>query len=84
MLLVRAFSVSKDPDGEVFDVRGPLSRQLEKLHIVPLDAVNQHCRGAKQISLFVYMTGLGGVVLMDPAIKMKSKCAVRAAASSSY
>lgn len=42
MLLVRAFSVSEDPDGEVFDVRGPLSRQLEKLHVVPLDTINQY------------------------------------------
>lgn len=46
--LVRAFSVSKDPDGEVFDMRGPLCRQLEKLDVVPLDAVNQYCRGGKQ------------------------------------
>lgn len=46
-LLVRAFRVSKDPDGKVFDVRRPLRRQLEKLHIVPLDAVDQYCRGGE-------------------------------------
>ena len=45
---VRALRVSEDPDGEVFDVRGPLSRQLEKLDVVPLDAVNQHCGGETQ------------------------------------
>lgn len=39
-LLVWAFGVAKDTDGEVFDVGGPLRRQLEKLDIVPLDAVD--------------------------------------------
>lgn len=34
--------MSKDPDGEVFDVRRPLRRQLEKLDIVPLNAINQY------------------------------------------
>lgn len=43
-LLVWAFGVAKDPDGKVFDVGGPLRRQLEKLDIVPLDAVDGDCR----------------------------------------
>lgn len=43
-LLVWAFGVAKDTDGEVFDVGGPLRRQLEKLDIVPLDAVDGDCR----------------------------------------
>lgn len=42
-LLVRAFGVAKDADGEVFDVGGPLRRQLEKLDVVPLDAVDGNC-----------------------------------------
>lgn len=41
-LLVRPFGVAEDADGEVFDVGGPLRRQLEKLDVVPLDAVDQH------------------------------------------
>lgn len=40
--LVRPFGVAEDADGEVFDVGGPLRRQLEKLDVVPLDAVDQH------------------------------------------
>lgn len=43
-LLVWAFGVAKDTDGEVFDVGRPLRRQLEKLDIVPLDAVDGDCR----------------------------------------
>lgn len=39
-LLVWAFGVAKDADGEVFDVGGPLRRQLEKLDVVPLHAVD--------------------------------------------
>lgn len=41
-LLVRPFGVAEDADGKVFDVGGPLRRQLEKLDVVPLDAVDQH------------------------------------------
>lgn len=41
--LIRTFGVSEDPDGEVFDVRRPLRRQLEELDVVPLDAVDRHC-----------------------------------------
>lgn len=36
------FVVAEDPNRKVFNVRRPLSSQLEKLHIVPLDAVYRH------------------------------------------
>lgn len=35
--------MSEDADGEVLDMRGPLSRQLEELDIVPLHAVDEDC-----------------------------------------
>lgn len=35
--------VSKDADGEVLDVGGPLGCQLEELHVVPLHAIDEDC-----------------------------------------
>lgn len=45
----RALCVAEDADGEMLDVCRPLRGQLEKLHIIPLDAVNTNCRrGSKR------------------------------------
>lgn len=35
--------MSEDADGEVLHVGGPLGRQLEELHVVPLHAVDEDC-----------------------------------------
>lgn len=43
--------MSEDPDGEVLDMGGPLCCKLEKLDIVPLDAIDGYCAAGNTIKL---------------------------------
>lgn len=49
--LIRTFGVSEDPDGEVLDVGGPLRCKLEKLDVVPLNAVDSYCAAGNTIKI---------------------------------
>lgn len=51
--------MTEDPDGEVLDVGGPLRRQLEKLDVVPLHAVDSHCGAGNTVKLRRSATPLG-------------------------
>lgn len=43
--------MTEDPDGEVLDVGGPLRRQLEKLNVIPLYAVDGYCGAGNMVKL---------------------------------
>ena len=43
-------AVAVKSDRKVFDVSGPLSGELEELHVVPLHAVYCHCRETETLS----------------------------------
>lgn len=43
--------MTEDPDREVLDVGGPLRRQLEKLDVVPLHAVDSYCGTGNTVKL---------------------------------
>ena len=66
--------VSEESHGQMSNVRLPLRRQLEKFHVVPLDAVDHNCKGREQCRNIVELNKNSGKLFLNLKMNQVPEC----------